>query len=156
MTSVIINGDQTTVRVTGGSARRITLDERTVARIGNAMGVQGPQGVAGQAGGTIQPVAFSYGDAPGVIYTATGAGTLTAVRLVVVTPFNGTAPTIALGTLAQPGAAMATTDNDPMTVAEYEITADLHLDAGETLRITITPDGSTAGAGLIYLTFIQD
>lgn len=120
------------------------------------MGVQGPAGPAGTPGGTVQPISFSYGDAPGAVYTPSAAGTITVARVVIETPFNGTAPSLQLGTLASPGAAMAATDNDPTSSGEYEVTADLHLAAGEPLRITVTPDGSTAGSGRIYLTFIPD
>jgi hypothetical protein len=181
MSSVVIGSTGAVVKV-GGPTNTVVLDRRTVQRIndhrprvtvsggsstvvsqkttsvvtGGAMGVQGPPGVAGTPGGTVQPVSFSYGDAPGTVYAPTAAGTVTVARVVITTPFNGTAPTLQLGTLAVPDAAMAATDSDPTTAGEYEVTADLQLAAGEALRITITPDGSTAGTGLIYLTFIPD
>ena len=69
--------------------------------------------------------------------------------------FDG-APTIRVGTLAQPGAAMGSDANDPTAAGEYEVTADLRLSAGESLLLTISPGGATQGAGLIYLTFIPD
>ena len=182
-TRVTISGGTTRVTV-GGTTKRITLSRSTVAAIannrptttitsrnsavtvssaapsitvGSAMGVQGPAGAAGASGGTIAPISFSYGDAAGAIYTPSVAGTITWIRLVVTTAFNGSGAALQLGTLASPGVAMASTNSDPAEAGEYELTADLHLDANEALRLTITPGGgATQGAGRIFLNFIPD
>lgn len=140
----------------GGSAAVSIEQSPNRVSIGGVAGVQGPPGPAGTPGGTIQPIAFSYGDASGAIYEPSASGTITVVRLVIEAPFNGAAPSLQLGTLASPAAAMAATDNDPSSAGEYEVTADLRLAAGEPLRITVAPDGSTQGSGRIYLTFIPD
>lgn len=143
-----------TVVSRSGTAERVRTSQTTVRQI--AQGPQGLPGPAGLPGGAVQPITFSYGDASGAIYTPSAAGTITVARVVIETPFNGAAPTLQIGTLAEPGAAMAATDNDPTSAGEYEVTADLHMAAGEPLRITVAPDGSTAGSGRIYLTFIPD
>lgn len=174
-----------TVRISNGGATVIRLDRSTVARIANNrpsiavtdrasrvgvtqqtntvraganIGPQGPQGEDGlSGGGTVSPVAFSFGDASGTIFTPAATGTLTTVRVVFTTRYDGDGATFALGTLASPGAAMSTNDNNPAVAAEYEVTADLPLAAGEALRLTQSPGaGATQGAGLIYLTFIPD
>lgn len=130
----------------------------TVVAGGAAMGVQGPQGEPGlSGGGTIPPVAFSYGDAAGTIYTPGDAGTLTTARVVITTPFDGAGAALILGTVGDPDGIMPATDNDPTEAGEYEATADFPLAAGEGIRLTITPGaGASQGAGLIYLEFIPD
>jgi hypothetical protein len=151
-----IKNNRPNVAVAGGGSTIAVQDRRSVVRTGGAMGVQGPQGEPGlSGGGTISPIAFSYGDASSAVYIPSADGTLTVARLVITTPFDGAGAHLALGTLAVPGAALATTDSDPATAGEYEVTADLELSAGEALRLTITPGAAaTAGAGLLYLTFI--
>jgi hypothetical protein len=122
------------------------------------LGQQGPIGPAGPgADGTVPPLSFSYGDAPGVIWTPSEAGTLTYVRAVFETAFNGTNPSFILGTLADADAILAADQADPNSVGEYEVTADVHLAASEAVYISINPGaGASQGAGLIYLTFIPD
>jgi len=123
---------------------------------GGGMGAQGPQGPAGTGDSDVAPINFSYGDAGSDVFTPAVAGTITVLRLVVLTPFNGSAPSLVLGKTGSLDAAMAATDNDLLSEGEYEITADMHLDVGESLRITITPDGSTAGAGVVFAQFVED
>lgn len=134
----------------------ITARETTTVKIA-AAGPQGPQGIAGQSGGTIEPIAFAFGDASGVIYTPTVAGTVTVVRLVITTAFDGVGAALALGTTADHDCIMAADENEPTAEFEFEITADKHLALGEGVRIDITPGGSpTQGAGLVYITFAPD
>ena len=119
-------------------------------------GPRGPRGERGPAGGSIPAISFSYGDAAHTIYTPESAGTLTYTRIKLNTAFNGVAPQIIIGTAADPDAAMPADYNDPKLALEYENTPDIHLDENESVILTITPDGSTQGAGLIFLEFLPD
>jgi len=119
-----------------------------------ARGEQGPPGPAG--GGLVGPFAFSYGDAPGNIYTPSVAGTITEARVIVTTPFDGVGASLTLGTASEPNSIMATADSFLGELAEFEKPADKPINAGEGIRLSITPGSSaTQGAGLIYLTFIE-
>lgn len=123
-------------------------------------GPQGPQGEPGVSvgGGGIAPISFSYGDAtPATIYTPADAGTITNVRVIFDTAFNGTGAAIALGTIASPQALLATNQNDPSSTSEYENTPDLHVSAGTAIRLSITPgSGASQGSGRILLSFVPD
>ncbi len=181
MTTIVrVSGGATRVSV-GGATKRISLSQNTVARInsnrpasviarpttvnidgsgttvaaGNAMGVQGPQGEPGLSGaGTIPPINFSFGDAPGAVYTPIVAGVLTVVRVQMRTPFNGTGGAIRIGTLADSEAALPAAHIDPYSDHEFEATPDIALAAGEAVRITITPGTASQGSGQLFLTFI--
>lgn len=176
----VILGGGTTVNV-GGPTKRVILDRSTVARIeqhrivrpatvstpvrvaagvpvvnvGAAAGPQGPRGEPGlSGGGTTPPIEFAFGDAPGAVYTPSVDGMLTVVRLQMTTAFNGSGAAIELGTLADPAAAFPANFNDPYSTQEFEVTPDLPLLAGQSLRLTITPGSASQGAGLLFLTFI--
>lgn len=179
-TTVRIGGSSTVVKVAGGSAKRVTLDRRTVAKIsdnrprvvpvvsstpvnvtrrdtvvrtGGAMGAQGPKG---EPGGTVPPVAFAFGDAASMIFVPDATGTLTEVRVKMTVAFDDAAATIVLGTIAEPDAALPAEYCDPTTISEYEYTPDLRLAPGEGVRITISPGTSSAGAGIVFLTYLPD
>lgn len=153
MGSVTIVRDQPTV---------IVLSKNVVASIQNnqntkigGQGIQGPPGIG--AGSDIAPVAFSYGDASGTIFTPTQSGTLTLIRLEMVTAFNGTNPSLKVGTISSPEAILAAAQNDPSVAIEYENTPALHLAANQAVVLTITPGaGASQGSGIIYLTFVLD
>lgn len=184
MTNVV--NKNTVVRVRGGSSTKVVLSPSVVQRINairpvsaapaspevnvtprpnavvlGGLGRTGPKGDKGDTGASavgVPPIAFSYGDAPGAIWTADAAGTITGVRLLVATPFDGVGATIALGRSAGAVDAIMTTDqNYPGMASEYENTPDVHLAAGEAVTILIVPGTSgTQGAGTIYLSFLPD
>jgi hypothetical protein len=116
----------------------------------------GRRGARGAPGGSIPAIAWSFGDAAGTVWTPESDGVLVGVRLAVEVALNGTAPTIMVGTLTQPDAAMAAGDNDPSSQGEYETTPDLRMTAGTPLRMAITPNVSNAGSGALYLDFLPD
>jgi hypothetical protein len=119
-------------------------------------GVAGVQGRHGAPGGTIAPIAFSYGDAPGTVYQPPAAGTLAVVRIKITTPFNGAGAKVQIGTAGDEDAFMPADYSDPAQAEEFEYTPDVHVAAGTAVRMTIDPAGSTAGAGLVFLTFLPD
>lgn len=154
---VVVESVRTVHVIDDGTVTQVLKSPVRVVQIVDE-GPQGPPGDDGAAGGSIAPIAFSYGDAsPSTIYTTTDAGTLTVVRVVIDTALNGTGAALKLGTIADDDALMTTAENDPSTVADYETTPDLHLSAGTVVRLTITPgSGATQGAGRVLLTFIPD
>lgn len=120
-------------------------------------GPQGPPGPAGPSSQGIPPIDYAYGDAAGAIFTSSGAGTITLVRLTVSTSFDGASPSLVIGTLLQPSALLAAVQSDLTTLGEYEHTPDYHLNAYEAVRLTITPGvGALQGAGTILLQFVPD
>lgn len=129
--------------------------ESDVLQVGTR-GIQGIQGEPGLDGaGIISPIAFAWGDAPGVIFTPGEDGVLTDVRIVVTTPFNGINPAAELGTAGDTDAAFPANYSDLATAGEYAATADLPLAAGQGLLLTLAPGfGASQGAGLAYLTFL--
>lgn len=117
----------------------------------------GPQGPKGAPGSTIPPVYFAYGDAPSVRWTATDAGLLTGVRVIIRVAFNGVGPTIEVGVNADVDAALPAMYNDPTAVQEFENTPDIQMAAGDTVTLTISPGiGATLGSGVLLLEFQPD
>lgn len=156
----------TTVVIGSNGNAVITLSRQTVTAIANnrprtvtgtGMGAQGPQGIPGTSGGTISPINFSWGDASSAIYTASDAGRITTIRVVITTAFNGTGAALSLGSVGSPEAAMPQSEIEPTTEAEFEVTSDYVMAAGASLFFTITPGGGASqGAGVIYLTYLPD
>lgn len=180
-TRTIRVGVHSTQVLLGGAVQRtLVLDDRTVAQINQARGqtiVQpnntavtvteqptrvmlgtsmGPQGPKGEPGGTIPTIGFSYGDAPGVVWTPDTGGVLTYARIKITTAFDAPGATIMVGTLSDPEAALPAGYVWPQAAEEYENTPDVRLIAGQSIRIHIDPAGATAGAGLLFLAFTPD
>lgn len=150
-----INANRPAVRVADPSAALTVAQRGNTVRAGANIGPQGPQGEPGlSGGGTIAPIAFAWGDAPGAVFTPGAAGVLTVARFKFDVPFNGSGASIVLGTLADPDAAMPAAYLDPYSEQEFENTPDLALDAGQALRLSITPGTATQGSGVLFLTFI--
>ena len=117
----------------------------------------GPKGDKGAPGETIPPIYFSYGDAPSVRWTATDAGLLTGVRVIIRTAFNGASPTLEVGVNADVDAALPAAFNDPTVAQEFENTPDIQMAPGDTVTLTISPGiGATQGNGVLLLEFLPD
>lgn len=167
------------VTITGGAAKSIALERSTVARIvenrpktfalarttpvktidrptvvhAGTPGLQGPPGTS--AGGGIAPIAFSYGDAPGTVWTAPVAGSVVLARVTIDPAFNGAGAEVLVGTAGTPGLLVDATRVDPSMVGDYELTPDVDLPAGTAVRITINPgSGASQGAGVLFLEFV--
>lgn len=121
-----------------------------------ATGLRGPPGPPGQPGGTVPPIPFGYGDAPGTIWTAPAAGTLAVARLKMTVPFDDAAASLSLGTAEDHEAVLPADLNAPSLIAEYEYTPDLRLAADQPIWIYPSPGTSVAGAGIVFLTFLPD
>lgn len=181
MTDVTVGDGGTRVTIRGGQGQRITLRKDTVAKINDARprvihdlcstpvnvvdrptnvqtgGGMGVQGRPGAPGGSVPAIAFSYGDAPGVIWTASSPGFLTYVRAKVLTAFNGAGAELRIGTLADAESVLPASMSLLSQDDEYENTPDIHLAAGEAVLIAIAPGvGATAGNGLVFLEFQPD
>lgn len=77
-------------------------------------------------------------------------GRVTDVKIVIDTPFNGAAPTLEVGTIADSDLVLESGHNDPKTAGTYTNRQVYKVPAGvEKLRLIITPDGSTVGAGQV-------
>lgn len=151
MTTVIQDDKAVRVRVVGGCAHRVTLDRRTVARIGAHMGVQGPKGAPG---GSVAPIPFAFGDAPQSVYTVPAAGVFTAVRISIDEAFDQPA-SIRVGLNDQVDALMDGAENEPRAEADYEVMPDVPAAAGDVVTLTIAPHPSTTrGRGVLYLSFL--
>lgn len=171
-TTVVVAPRETTLRVATSSAgvsaccendpvvverENTIVVDRTKTEVVK-VGTPGPPGPAGRdgvdAGGVVPPVAFGWGDAPRTVFVAPRAGLLTVVRVQYTVPFDGVGAQLAVGTLAAPEAIMPAGYNNPHTALEYENTPDLPLAEGEEVRLTISPGTASAGAGLLFLTFL--
>jgi hypothetical protein len=119
--------------------------------------VPGLPGPPGPSASGVPPIAFSYGDASGAVFTAGEDGTIVLVRMSILTAFDGVGATLKLGTLAQPESILSAAQNDPSSTEEYENTPDLALSAGQSVILTIAPGtGAAHGNGTIYLVFNPD
>lgn len=117
----------------------------------------GPQGPPGAPGTTIAPIAFAYGDAASSVWTATHAGLLAYVRVIIRTAFNGASPTLEVGVNADVDAALPAAFNDPTAAQEFENTPDIQMAPGDTVTLTISPGiGATQGNGVLLLEFLPD
>lgn len=160
MTNWIIRERGRATVVTERTARvPIVRRVRTPVKIPTgAPGVRGADGAPGQpgidAGGQAAPVPFAWGDASRVVYTPERDGVLALVRIQYTQAFNGAGASVILGTAADPDAAMPATWNHPYSLYEFENSPDLPLAQGEELVLTIQPGTASAGAGLLFLTFL--
>ena len=99
-------------------------------------------------GGGRLSVPFAFGDAAAAVYTAPAGGSrLVGADLSVRTPFNGAAPTVTVAGV------LAASDSDPTVAGIYSQELDVPLAAGQTLTLTIAPDSSTRGAGVLTLSW---
>lgn len=154
--TVVVNPTVTTVSTTP-AVRVVDVTQAPREVVLNGTGQQGPVGPAGPSSDGVAPLSFSYGDAPGVVWTPSQAGTITEARVVFTAAFNGVSPSVIVGTIAAPDSILAADQNDPTAAGEFEATADKHLAANEGVRLAITPgSGATQGAGVLYLMFVPD
>lgn len=80
------------------------------------------------------------------------------IRMSIETAFDGTTPTVSVATNGtSPKTLVATTDFDVTQVEQYgkdDIIA-LGTNEGGNIAVTVTPDGSTAGAGFVDVFYMQ-
>ncbi len=144
------------IALTFGTKAVLTQGNKVTLQSGGAPGPKGDPGSSG-SGISIPPISFSFGDAPHVVWTSTAIGTILTTRLNLITPFNGSNPSLTLGTTVNHTALLAANDTDLTLIADYEVATELAVIVGTQLWLEITPGaGTTAGAGTIYLTFFPN
>lgn len=116
-------------------------------------GPPGPPGAAGASGIASPPTPFAFGDAsPRTLFTTAAASLVLAVSVNITTPFNGAAPSIRIGTAAQPELLIAAVQSDLTVATEFEVNPNLVLGAAQEVLITLVPGaGATQGAGWIVI-----
>lgn len=116
-------------------------------------GPPGPPGANGASGSTSPPTPFAYGDAsPRALFVTAAASLVLAVSVNITTPFNGTAPSLRIGTAAQPELLLAASQLDLSVATEFEVNPNLVLGAVQEVLITLVPGaGATQGAGWIVI-----
>lgn len=115
------------------------------------IGIQGPAGPAGPSGSASPPIAFAFGDAsPRTLFTTALASLVLGVSVNVTIPFNGAAPSLRIGTAAQPELLLAATQLDLAVATEFEVNPNLIMSAAQAVVMTLVPGaGSTQGSGWI-------
>jgi hypothetical protein len=99
------------------------------------------------------PFTFST-SSPLLIGTQASNEMIVSTLVVVTVAFNGGAPTLQVGTAVAPSLVFAAGEVKPHNASQYE--TDEVFDAPLTstaIRLTITPSGSTAGAGYVIQTY---
>lgn len=99
---------------------------------------------------------FAYGDAARAIYTGIRGGTLINVSLRYRNIFNSATSTVVVGFNSDTDALVKATDTDPTMPYEYSIDTDQRVEIGESVSLTITPNGATQGTGIVTLTLSYD
>ena len=69
----------------------------------------------------------------------------------IINAFNGTAPLLSVGIAGNTGRFMATTENDPKIIDSYDNSNNDVLDAASDIILTINPDSSSVGTGLVII-----
>lgn len=98
-------------------------------------------------------LAFGTGS-PLTMFTLPANAVVHAVKVIVDTVFNGTAPTLSIGIAGTTSKYMAATENDLKTTGVYEVDPGLTADGGTNALIaTYAADSSSAGAGRIEVSY---
>ena len=118
--------------------------------------LRGPKGEPGAAGPVYlaaPPIGFSFGDAsPRVFPAADAARLVLSVSVNIVTPFDGVAPSLRLGTLEQPELLVAAAQIDLGSTTEFEFSPNRVLAAAQGFVLTLAPGaGATQGSGWIVI-----
>jgi hypothetical protein len=95
---------------------------------------------------------FSFGDAsPRPIYECPHDLHVVAIRIGVRVAFNGAAPQIQIGHGGVPDALFPADHAAPGVVGTYEYTPELDLAAGTSIDLSIDPDSSSTGSGVVVI-----
>ena len=90
---------------------------------------------------------FGWGDAsPELIGSLSSNTVIIGVKIIILTAFDGTTPTLSVGTDVTHDLFMMTLENDPTIVGEYNVTPAYKLSGDTDIKLFITP-GASAGAG---------
>lgn len=116
--------------------------------------------LGGNSGGSTPPptleedvvaVPFAFDTpSPLILAQVTAGQILDRAVIFIEVPFDGVAPTLRLGTAADPGAVLETYENDTKVAGQYESDLLLRFGSTEFFQLTIDPSGSTAGSGILF------
>lgn len=76
-----------------------------------------------------------------------------AVTILIETPFNGTNPVLTVGDSVDDDRLMAAADNNPKVADIYRAEPEYKYSSDAAVTLTIAPDGSSAGAGVVIVEF---
>jgi hypothetical protein len=94
---------------------------------------------------------FSFGDAAQTIWTMPADGRVLSASVSIRTAFDASGSAVEIGVSGDADAIFGAADASPTVAGEYEVDADYDLDAGETVRLALTPNGSVQGSGVVTL-----
>lgn len=123
-----------------------------------SLGVPSPEPITpptpeGQLVSGFNKVSFAYGDAsPSRLFTLPAGKTVFTVIVVIQQRFNGTGATLKVGDAVDDDRLMATNQNDPTVIAEYETNPGYTYSTPTDLLLTINPgSGATNGSGYVLI-----
>jgi hypothetical protein len=109
-------------------------------------------GGTGGAGETVARVPFTFASASPLLLLSIPAGSaVNRCALVITTTFDDPTATLSVGTAFSPAALLATSDIEPGIAGQYESDLIVPFTPAETLILTLSPAGSTQGAGYVLL-----
>ena len=102
-------------------------------------------------------LAFHQADAsPLLVCTVPINTVISKVELTILTAFNGTAPTISVGSNGSYNDLMATTDNNPMVLSNWSVEPGVEYVATSTpIKVSISAGSGSAGYALVVITTVQ-
>lgn len=111
-------------------------------------------GSGGGGGGVPQIVVvpFDFSTASPLVVQAITTGQLVkSATIRIDTVFDDATATLALGTTSSPSLFLATNENVPTQLGDYESIPNYSVTANENIELTITPGASTQGAGVVII-----
>ena len=101
-------------------------------------------------------LAFHQGDATPQLICVTPANTVvTKVELVILTAFDGIAPTVEVGTATIFNDLMNTTDNNPLLLSNWTVEPGAKYTTPQSVFLSIAADSGSTGYAMIVITTVQ-
>jgi hypothetical protein len=150
VTRKVVTGSSITVNQgSGGEASGIAVNPKIPGL--NATNVQ--EAIVELQNGTDFQFSFSYGDAtPATILIANATKLVRTVTITILVPLNGINPRISVGDAGNVERLFPASAIDPLDAAtEWEYNPNYRYSASTPILLSIVPDGSTQGSGLIYI-----
>jgi hypothetical protein len=95
---------------------------------------------------------FTYAtSSPMTIVTIAAGMEVYKATIFITTAFNGTSPTISIGDVGNTARLMTTTENNPKSIATYEVNPTYIYSSKTAITMTIVPSASSAGVGRVLL-----
>lgn len=92
---------------------------------------------------------FSFSSGTISLQSVIAGARCTRVVVVITTPFDDPAATIAVGTAGNPSLLMSATDSNPAKAHQYDNPTVTVFSVNDTLQVAINPGASTQGAGFV-------